>query len=157
MTETQDYYTFSEAAADALYLPKSHFLSNAVLSLFYKSIIAGTWVHAPMAMQVLYLLTSNAPPAQNDEIEYYLFAQEGEKTLSILGSKALNSGIATVYLDDIIQGTFDGYGPGVTLNIFFTLPVTVVNTKTHSLKLKMATKNASSSGYKLSLTALWIK
>ena len=123
----------------------------------YKQIIAGTFILGQSSDQKYQFLLYNNTFAQNDEIEYEIFAHHGTRTLEILGRTNNNSAIITPYIDDVAQGTIDFYSLSDTYNVIKTLAVTVVGTKQHSLKIKSTDKNPLSGNYIFNLTWLRIK
>ena len=142
---------------DARYVPIYNVLANFLLADMYEQIIQGTWLMSVVATQLYFTFTYNASAAQNDEIEYSLFAEAGAKTLYLLCYTSGNRGITHVYLDDVLQGEIDMWSNAPTPNVHQSLAMTVVGTKQHSLKLKMATKRPVSTGYILSITYVRIK
>ena len=92
-----------------------------------------------------YKLSTNV---QNNEINFDITLSAGTWDLELLHVKASSVGIYTVTLDDISAGTIDGYNGATQYNIRSSLTgIQIPQTKVYRLKLKMATKNASSSGY----------
>lgn len=139
------------------YVVEDNVLTNFVFADMYKQIIAGTFVIGLGDDRKYQYVFYNSSFAQNDELEYEIFAQHGARTLQIL-TRTNNSGaIITPYLDDVAQDTIDLYTVSDTYNVIKTLAVTVVGTKQHSLKIKATDKNASSGNYIFNLTWLRIK
>ena len=126
--------------------------ANYIHGYAYESIIAGTWSGFATSNQILGYYFYNTSGAQNDEIEYEIFAEAGEKTFELLGSKQTDAGIITVYLDGTSIGTIDQYAGSAEWDNIFTLTFTVVDTKIHSLKFKCTDKNGSSSNYYIYIT-----
>lgn len=87
--------------------------------------------------------------SQNDEITFTVVLSPGTWTFRLHHYRDSNRGIYTVQLDGVTVGTVDGYNPGAADTVEVTgiagIAVSVPCKKT--LKLKMASKNASSSGY----------
>ena len=123
----------------------------------WKSIIQGDWVVEPLTSILHNLFIWNTSGAQNDEIEYELLAQEGPKIFEILYHKNDSSGKIHVYIDGVEIGTIDEYAPGLFVNFYGQLNFTAAFTGTHSVRIKAATKNPSSTGYTLAFTWLRIK
>ncbi len=144
------YHT--DSRGDARYPGIFKGYSNYIQGYAYESIIAGTWAGFATSNQILGYYWYNNSGNQNDEIEYEIFAEAGVKTFSLLGTKQTDAGIITVYLDGTSIGTIDQYAGSAEWNNIFTLSPTVVDTKIHSLKLKAATKNGSSSAYYIYIT-----
>ena len=142
---------------DARYVPIYNVLANFLLADMYKQIIQGTWLMGLVATQSYFTITYNYSAAQNDEIEYSIFAEDGAKTLYLLSYTSDNRGIAHVYLDDVLQTGINMYSGAPTPNVLKSCPLAVVGTKQHSLKIKMATKHDLSTAYVLSITYLRIQ
>lgn len=139
------------------YLREYNVLSNFVFADMYKQIIAGTYSTLISAAHPYQMMLYNTTEALNDQLEYELFAKHGARTLELLLLTASNSPILTIYLDDIDNGTIDLYSATTIPNCHKTLPLTVVGTKNHSLKLKATGKHDDSSNYLFRLTWLRIK
>lgn len=82
--------------------------------------------------------------AQNDSITWTFAASAGLWTISLLTRRSTNVGIYNVQVDGVSIGTYDGYaaasyGKATFAGVALTAGV-------HTIKLLMATKNASSSG-----------
>lgn len=95
---------------------------------------------------VTFGIKNSSSGAQNAEVGYDVYLQAGTCTLSLTHSKGTNRGIYTAQLDGITVGTIDGYAASTT-NGLDTTSFTVATTGLHRIKLKMLTKNASSSSY----------
>lgn len=110
------------------------------------SIVAGSWsivVGSSTSVQQ-YISDGN----QNDEIQYKVFLQAGTYSFSIVSDKDVNRGIYTVSIDGTSVGTSDAYSSTRVYVAVLTLTgITVATSAVHTLDIKMATKNASSSGY----------
>lgn len=86
--------------------------------------------------------------AQNDEINFDVALASGTWTFELIHVQSSNVGIYTVSLDGTSIGTIDGYSAGTTKNVRTQISgVVVATTGKRRLKLKMATKNASSGNY----------
>jgi hypothetical protein len=86
--------------------------------------------------------------AQNNEINYDISLSAGTWDIELLHVTGANQGIYTITLDDIACGTIDGYSAGTAYNVRTSLTgVIVPDPRVYRLKLKMATKNASSANY----------
>jgi hypothetical protein len=93
-------------------------------------------------------------PAVDNETELQFYAPAGDYELKMLVVGTLDAGIVWVYLDDVLQGQLDQYRSSLTLNIIQSNPLTILTDGLHTLRLKMATKNVSSSNYYFRLTDL---
>jgi hypothetical protein len=113
------------------------------------------------ALQPFRSLFFQSTAAQNDAFAYYIQLAPGVYTLSVLGAPTTDAGIVTWYLDDISQGTQDWYAPVYTPNTYKTITLTAktggLGDGVHVLRGVMATKHASSSGYKFLATQLTIR
>lgn len=125
----------------------------------YQSITQGTYIIQSLGSnQYATFGWINSSDTQNDEVIYNVFLAAGTYSLRTMMFKYTGQGIVSVYLDATIVGTIDGYSASVGYNVFDTITgITVAADGLYSLKLKMATKNGSSSGYLLGLSglALW--
>lgn len=111
--------------------------------------------------------------AQNAQIDYSVVLAAGAWTMELLHTRSTNRGVYTVSLDDgagsftalgsapfsasagtnaIDGSTIEGYAASATRNIVSTITGIVIgSTLKRTFRLKMATKNASSSNYQGSL------
>lgn len=85
--------------------------------------------------------------AQNDEIYWDIGASGGTWTIVLWYVKSANQGIYTVSIDGVSVGTIDGYAAGTTYNNKSSITGVSITAGQRRLKLQMATKNGSSSGY----------
>lgn len=98
---------------------------------------------------------SRSGGSQNDEIVFPIFLSAGTWTFSMLHQKNTDVGIYSVQFDTVEKGTIDGYDGGQQLNQIGTVTgITVSAPAKIALKLKMATKNGSSSSYYSAVTAI---
>lgn len=86
--------------------------------------------------------------AINDERSNSFFLRAGSYTFRLRGLTTSASGIATIYIDGVSQGTIDMYA-GAAASAANTLAITVISDGYHTLNIKMASKNGSSSNYSL--------
>lgn len=94
--------------------------------------------------------------AQNDEICFDVVLAKGTWTVELMHNKYTDRGIYSVQFDTVEKGTIDGYNASQQYNVRSTVTgITVSATAKIRLKLKMATKNASSSNYRGSIN--WIQ
>lgn len=87
--------------------------------------------------------------AQNDSISWDVVIPAGTWTVSVVYKSGPSCGIISVLIDDVSKGTIDAYlASDLTYNSVGTVASIVVATSSKvTLKLKMATKNDSSSSY----------
>lgn len=86
--------------------------------------------------------------AINDERSNSFFLRAGTYTFRLRGLTTNAAGIATVYVDGVSQGTIDMYAVSAASGVG-TLSIAVLTDGYHTLNLKMASKNGSSSNYNL--------
>lgn len=97
----------------------------------------------------LYGWAKSSSGAQNAEICWDVVLAAGTWTVELIHHQAGDRGIYSVQFDTVEQGTIDGYNAVETHNVRSSVSgITVAATAKVRLKLKMATKNASSSSYK---------
>ena len=83
----------------------------------------------------------------NEEIEFDVVLSAGTWTISLLNSVGPDRGIATIYLDGVSVGTADLYAAAGANSVNSVTGVVVATSGKKRLKIKMATKNASSTAY----------
>jgi len=89
---------------------------------------------------------TQSAPAINDERSNSFFLRAGTYTFRLRGLTTSTAGIATIYIDGVSQGTIDMYAAAAASGAG-TLAITVTTDGYHTLNIKMASKNASSSNY----------
>lgn len=89
----------------------------------------------------------NSSSAQNDAIAWDVVLSAGVWNCSIHCRKATNTGIFTLNQDGVSMGTADSYAASPAYAKLQITGWTVSTTGKHTMQLKMATKNGSSSGY----------
>ena len=95
--------------------------------------------------------------AQNDKVSFNVLLGAGTWDVRLLYSTFANAGIMTVSLDGTSLGTADCYNGVNTTGVKTVLSGNVVASGgKHVLNLKMATKNASSTGYYAILHYIWL-
>ncbi len=85
--------------------------------------------------------------AQNDEIYWDLGVSGGTWDITVVYYRGNNRGIATVSVDGVSAGTIDFYNASAVVNQIGTITGVSITAGKRRLKLKMATKNGSSSSY----------
>jgi hypothetical protein len=92
--------------------------------------------------------TKDSGGAQNSEISWDLIIPAGTWRIDVMHRKGSDRGVYSVQIDAVEQGTIDGYAAATAYNQTGSVTgIAVATTDKHTLKLKMATKNASSSSY----------
>lgn len=91
---------------------------------------------------------------QNDEIYWYVALSKGTWTFQVYYYRDTNRGIATVSIDDTTVGTVDMYGASQRNTSGTIASISITRTGVHKLKIAMATKNGSSSGYRSDLSVI---
>jgi len=147
----------NDARGDARYVKISNILSNFVFGDMYRSIINGTWQYWNSVDQAYQLVFFNNSKALNDELDFDIFAETGNKVLHVLHVTGTDAAIASFYLDDVFQDTIDFYTAGPLYNQTYYIGLNVVGTGLHSLRVKATSKSQSSSAYAIYLTHLRIK
>jgi hypothetical protein len=95
---------------------------------------------------------------QNDEINFDVTLGAGTWDIEILHNTGTNLGIYSVQLDSVEVGTIDGYSGASVYNVRSSVTgVSVATAGKKRLKLKMATKNASSSSYYGSISHIQLR
>lgn len=86
--------------------------------------------------------------AQNAEVYWPVVLSKGTWTFSLMHVTASDAGIYSIQIDSVEKGTIDGYsGSGAANTVSTVVGITVATTGKYTLKVKMATKNGSSSSY----------
>lgn len=89
---------------------------------------------------------------------WYLGLGNGTWTLDVLHTTGPNRGIYSVQIDDVQVGTFDGYSSGQVKNVRSSVSgISIANPGKHKLSFVMATKNASSSQFFGTVTAMQMR
>ena len=99
-----------------------------------------------------------SPAVLNDEFTNGVWLRDGTYTFYVLGAKNTTHGQVDWYLDNtLILADQDWYG-ALTYNVIQSVAVVISNGLLyHTLKGVVNSKNASSSGYAMILTAFWFK
>ena len=121
------------------------------------SVVQGTWSWFSDGSQGIktYYLNNGTGTAQNDEITIPVVLAAGTWRLDIFLVKGSNCGIITALIDGSSVGTIDTYAGTTTYSLVESITgITVASTGVKTLGLRMATKNASSSNYRLNITCL---
>lgn len=92
-------------------------------------------------------LVDTGAGAQNDEIGWYIWMRAGTHTLHLRYVTNTNKGIASIRIDDVEVATQDFYAASPAVGYTEYPGIVVAASSLKKLSLKMATKNASSSGY----------
>ena len=97
--------------------------------------------------------------AQNDEINFDVLLGAGDWTFELMHNRWTSRGIYTVSLSiaGTTLGTIDGYNGSSSYNTKSTLTFTLTENRQERLKLKMATKNASSGSYQGSINHIQLR
>ena len=130
-------------------------MNRVIFADMYETIHLGTWGHFILPDQAYQFDYRELTGLQNAEIDYTVYAEEGSKTLTFLLIKSIAGGIMHIYLDGEFQGTIDLYNDPPLFNQIVSLGLAVLTTGAHVLKIKMETKNPSSSDYYCTFT--WLR
>lgn len=79
----------------------------------------------------------------------------GTWKVEVMSSRNTNQGIVSVQFDGVEKGTVDTYGTLAYNVVFSVASISVTTTAKVRLRLKMTSKNASSTGYYLNIE--WVK
>lgn len=121
-------------------------------------IIAGNGIATQHDTQQNYATYSRQLPAAiNDEFLHEVFLDEGEYTLFFLIVRANNQAIGSFYFDETLVGTSDFYSSSTAYNIVISFAVSSSFAGVHRIRGVAASKNASSSEYRLTITKGWIR
>jgi hypothetical protein len=86
--------------------------------------------------------------SQNNEISFDVILAVGTWTIELMHMQQSLCGIYTALIDGISVGTIDGYTASIAYSVRSSVTgVTITSAGKHRLTLRMATKNASSTGY----------
>lgn len=115
---------------------------------FMTAISQVNWNNVSVDTSAVYNGVNNSSGAQNDEINFDVVLAAGTWTFELMHTQNTNRGIYSVQLDGAEKGTIDGYSAALTRNVRSTVAgIAVAASGKVRLKLKMATKNASSTQY----------
>lgn len=97
--------------------------------------------------------------AQNSYADLKLAIPAGTYNVEAVGSKNTDKGVLTVQLNGVTGPTVDCYNAGGSLptSSLLASPLNVPYTGVHTLRLTNPTKNGSSSGYEIALSALQLR
>jgi hypothetical protein len=97
--------------------------------------------------------------AQNNEISWDIWLDVGTYKYAQIYNKNTDEGIYSVQLDGVEKGTIDAYAAAPANNAYTEITgITVSTAGVKNFKLKMATKNASSSAYNAYINSVaWIR
>ena len=99
---------------------------------------------------------SNAESTINREVVASFLHAPGFYALTIIYGKRNAGGIGNILIDGVSQGSIDFYASASSDNNVFQIPVTIVGTDLHTLRIVMSSKQAASSAYVVKLTKLSI-
>lgn len=120
-----------------------------ILGTDYSSIGAGTWSVNGSATQILYMAWTNQTTAADaDNITYTVLVPAGTYALDVVTSKDAANGILKVDIDGAAQGTLDCYSATAVSNTILAITGQVLTAGSHTIRLRVQSKNAGSSGYR---------
>ena len=126
-----------------------------ILPWHYSAIIQGTWVVSINSLSIFNGIFLNTSVAQNDRVDFKVYLEAGTYTFIVMGATYSTYGILTLLFDDSSQGTIDLYSAGAVYNVLKSIVnITVTTAGLKTISLKMATKNASSTGYGLGVCSM---
>lgn len=94
--------------------------------------------------------------AQNDAVWWYVPLAAGTYSFTLVYIRGTSTGIYSVRIDSVEVGTVDSYGTAQYNTVGTVTGVSVATTGRKEIRLVMASKNASSSGYRGDLQHLTI-
>lgn len=117
--------------------------------LAYSAVIQGTWTITYSATDPYQFMFKNGEPGNvDDELNYKVYLAVGTYSFLLVHRKEAGCGIAHILIDDAEVGTIDGYGTAAgVLSTITNINIATAGLKT--LKVRMHSKNGSSSGYTL--------
>lgn len=118
---------------------------------WYSAVGSPTRTNDTAVLGMARLLIANA---QNNEVVWNVALDSGTWTLTTIGYTYSGYGIQTWSLDGTSIGTLDWYGATLPNIVKQISGFTVSTAAVYALKVKMATKNASSSGYACDLSII---
>lgn len=96
-------------------------------------------------------LNNGGTPAQNDAVAWKLPLSAGTYTIAISVRESTNTGIITVLIDGVSVGTLDTFAASPAEARLSLAGVNIPTSGVHEIRLLMATKNASSTGYAVTM------
>lgn len=100
----------------------------------------------------------NASGAQNAEISWDLVIAAGTWVLSLMHHTGNTRGIYSIQIDGVEVATIDGYSAGSVDNVLTdSASFAIATDAVHTIKLKMANKNGSSSSYVGSISGISLR
>lgn len=135
--------------------------------VFYKSfmkvdegyqIIQGTWAVTAKATDWLGIFLKTTSENQNDEIaiDGFLIPEEGVYTCHILCNTSSDEGIMHIYINGVDVAQIDLYSGGTVDNVALNASLGTLSAGIKLIRLKMETKNGSSSDYRVNLQTISI-
>ena len=126
-----------------------------IFPIMYSSITQGTWVLSTQTNLFTNTRIQNNAEAINDRINYKVFLAAGTYTFTLIGSKGNDRGILDLLLDSVSKGTIDLYNSVDVLNFQGSITGIVIPADALiEVGIKVPSKNASSSNYKITLCML---
>jgi hypothetical protein len=103
--------------------------------------------------------TLRSDGTQNASITYEFVGDAGVYSIGLHHQRRTDGGRYDVHIDGILQGvgaTFEGYGAAVTYRYDNVVGFRVRTSGRHTLELRMANKDAASTAYRGSISAITI-
>lgn len=117
--------------------------------MFEQAVAQTNWDTVTTSASSLLGAWKESSGAQNAEISFDVVLAAGTWTIEVMYTANTDHGIASVQLDTVEKGTIDTYNGSATYNNLGSVTGIAVSTsQKYRLKLKMATKHASSSSYR---------
>ena len=118
-----------------------------ILPLSYSAVGQGTWVWTGDSNSWAGGYVYNSTEANGDNLSYPIWCEAGTYTVFLLSIINTNSGKIEIDIDGTAVATFDAYGGALLYNQQFTQAGISISAGAHTVKVLLAGKNASSSGY----------
>lgn len=128
------------------------------VDVFMTPILQTSWNTIAANASAIHNGSMDSAATQNNEINFDVILGAGTWTVELMHITAANRGIYTLALTGSDIGTIDGYSASPTYNVRSSITsVAVATSGKKRLRLKMATKNGSSSNYAGSIQHLQLR
>lgn len=121
-----------------------------ILGKNYSEIIQGTATLTTHTNRFLGKIFYTTSTLINDEIHYKVYLTKGTYTFKYHSDKSTTCGIVTVRIDNTIINTYDQYYAGTEYDQEFEeTGIVISKSKLYTIKLKVESKNASATAYRI--------
>ncbi len=132
-------------------------MNFTIMPFFQHKVIQGNWNIGIASYQAMNYYYQNGG-VDGDELNYEIFLAAGTYTFRFMGMEHDTRGIFDLTIDGIVKGSIDTYNSSFGENYIASITgATVATSGVADVNVKINGKNASSSGYYLSITsfAMW--